>query len=73
MTKAGFESMVDTSISYQDYRVIDLVYMWHPSVEDKVDIANIYLHYGMMVIEDMRPRARRIFILDRVFGIRKKS
>ena len=46
--------------SFDDYKTIEYVYTYHPSISEtdgKYEIAMIYKLGGMTLIEDMRPRA----------------
>lgn len=50
-----------SSITDSDYSMIELVYMYHPSIKSdnsKLQIAHLYLDYGMTVIYDMVPRSK---------------
>lgn len=57
------ELMTDTknvSISDDDFKVIELVYTFHPAISEtrgKEQIALLYTTFGMTVINDMKPRA----------------
>lgn len=67
MTQSEFihncELMTDTknvTISSEDYKVIELVYTFHPAISEvrgKEQIALLYTTFGMTVINDMKPRA----------------
>lgn len=67
MTQSEFihncELMTDTknvSISDDDFKVIELVYTFHPAISEtrgKEQIALLYTTFGMTVINDMKPRA----------------
>ena len=67
MTKIEFihncELVTDTknvSISDDDFKVIELVYTFHPAISEtrgKEQIALLYTTFGMTVINDMKPRA----------------
>ena len=46
----------------EDYAIVEQVYTWHPAIADvggKRQIAEIYVHGGMLVIRDMLPVRRR--------------
>lgn len=45
--------------SLEEFQKINYVYENHPAVDGISVIKNLYEHGGMMVIEDMLPRARK--------------
>lgn len=50
----------NVTISSEDYKVIELVYTFHPAISEvrgKEQIALLYTTFGMTVINDMKPRA----------------
>jgi hypothetical protein len=47
-----------------DYDIIELVYMYYPGIKDKEAIAKIYVDHGMVLINDMAPRAIKIRDLE---------
>lgn len=61
--------------SAEDYKIVEQVYTWHPAIADvggKRQIAEIYVHGGMLVIRDMLPRAQKAEEYDRkIRAIRK--
>ena len=82
MTKQEFIAQVQavtndatSAISAEDYKVVEYVYTWHPAIADvggKRQIAEIYVHGGMLVIRDMLPRAQKAEEYDRkIRAIRK--
>ena len=68
--KHEFEKMVNTdlenkiTITDEMYQTIELVYMYHPAIEGKEDIAKLFLWFGMTVIMDMAPRAEDMKVLE---------
>lgn len=67
MQKAEFEQLINTTVSDEEYTIIETVYNYHPSISDvhgKKQIRDIYLDFGMSVILDMYPRAEKIFELE---------
>ena len=64
MTKQEFESRLDAgkTVTGGQYKVIEYVYMYYPAIDEvhgKDQIASLYNMFGMTVINDMLPRARR--------------
>ena len=69
MTKVEFESRLcdinekaAEALTYEEYKVIEYVYTWHPcidAVRGKEQIAYLYAEFGMLIIRDMLPTARR--------------
>ena len=60
MNKQEFENRIGGFISIEQYRDIEFVYTWHPSVHDvngKDVIAQLYKLGGMRLIKDMMPTA----------------
>ena len=60
MNKQEFENRIGGFISVEQYRDIEFVYTWHPSVPDvngKDVIAQLYKFGGMRLIKDMIPTA----------------
>ena len=62
MNRYEFEAHIETTVSADEYKVIEMVYTWHPSisgVNGKNEIAAIYkLPGGMRIIRDMLPTAK---------------
>lgn len=60
MNKQEFEEKIGGWISVEQYRDIEFVYTWHPSVPEsnrKEVIAQLYKLGGMRLIKDMMPTA----------------
>ena len=60
MNKQEFEEKIGGLISVEQYRDIEFVYTWHPSVlnvNGKEMIAQLYKLGGMRLIKDMMPTA----------------
>ncbi len=60
MQKQEFESKAGNNISEDDYKLIELVYTWHPSISEidgKAQILTLYRTYGMRIIRDMAETA----------------
>lgn len=60
--KSEFEQRINRSISDSDYRIVDTVYTWHPSIDSnkgKDQLAYLYDNYGMRIIKDMLPTAEK--------------
>ena len=67
MMKNEFEKLVGKMVSDEEYSTIEYVYTWHPAIsetEGKDQITNLYMNYGMTVIEDMVERAGRMENLE---------
>ncbi len=59
----------DTIPNDKEYRMIDFVYTWHPSIsgsghEGQKQIASLYSEFGMRIIADMFPTAREAEIIQ---------
>lgn len=59
MTKSEFEERITRPITDIDYAILDKVYMWHPSIDTKDQIAYLYENFGMRIIYDMLPSAEK--------------
>lgn len=67
MMREEFEKLVDKKVTAEDYKVVELVYTWHPSISEtkgKKQIAMLYTEFGMTVIRGMVPAAMKMFELD---------
>ncbi len=63
MLKEEFEKLAGGQVSAADYRTIEYVYTWHPSISEtdgKTQIADIYRNYGMCVISGMVEAAQYV-------------
>lgn len=71
MTKAEFTDLLsdtDTAPNDKEYRIIEFVYTWHPSIsgsghEGQRQIAGLYSEFGMRIIADMFPTAQEAKII----------
>lgn len=62
MQKREFEAMIEQPVSDAEYKVIETVYQWHPSVKEvsgKEEVAELYKSFGMAIFHDMLPRAEK--------------
>ena len=62
MQKQEFEERIERTVTDEQYKVIEEVYMWHPSGKDEV--AELYKSFGMTIFHDMLPRAKKAHELD---------
>lgn len=63
MEKQEFEKWIMDSVTDDEYRIIETVYQWHPSIDEKGNgeqMAELYKDFGMAVIKDMLPRAEKV-------------
>ena len=74
MTREEFEILTEQKISPEDYKIVEFVYMYHPSVSNvtgKKFIAEIY--GGIELIKDMRNAAQINFEYEeRIAGIQRQ-
>jgi len=49
-----------TDFNDDNYAIIEKVYMFHPAIDGKDSIIDLYLTFGMTIIIDMLPRAEKI-------------
>ena len=62
MNKQEFEKLINGSVSNEDYKIIELVYTYHPSIPEvngKGQIATLYQLGGIRLIKDMQATAIR--------------
>ena len=72
MTKEEFINRLsdeDTIPNDKEYQIIEFVYQWHPSIsgsghEGQRQIASLYSEFGMRIIADMFPTARKAEIIQ---------
>ena len=60
MQKQEFETKLGNNISEDDYKLIELVYTWHPSISEtdgKAQILTLFKTCGMPLIRDMAETA----------------
>lgn len=44
----------------EEYAVIEKVYTFHPAINDKVHMAELFTSFGMLAIRDLLPRAEKV-------------
>lgn len=62
MQKQEFEERIERTVTDEQYKVIEEVYMWHPSIRNtsgKDEVAELYKSFGMTIFHDMLPRAKK--------------
>jgi len=64
MMKHEFEKLAKCEVSTDDYAIIEIVYLYHPSIDIKDDIVYLYKLFGMVTIKDMLPRAEAVRQLE---------
>ena len=67
MQKQEFEERIERTVTDEQYKVIEEVYMWHPSIwntSGKDEVAELYKSFGMTIFHDMLPRAKKAHELD---------
>lgn len=61
MNKQEFEERINGKVSASMFDTIEIVYSWHPSIDEtngKDQIATIFKMFGMRIIYDMYPTAK---------------
>lgn len=56
MQKQEFEERIERTVTDEQYKVIEEVYMWHPSIRNtsgKDEVAELYKSFGMTIFHDM--------------------
>lgn len=64
MMQVDFEEILGKKVTESDFRMIEVVYMWHPSNLSKEAVAELYKKFGMALIKDMMPRADKMKELE---------
>lgn len=62
MTKQEFNERCSVSVTDADYKKVEFVYTWHPSISEtkgKDQIAMLVETFGMRIIEDMIPTSQK--------------
>jgi len=52
--------MTEFNLKDNEFEQIHMVYVYHPSIKTKQDIARLFVYFGMTVIYDMLQRAEII-------------
>lgn len=60
---AGIERYADRRLTDSDYSIIETVYVFYPGIT-KNAIAELYYRFGMVLINDMLPRAEKVRDLE---------
>lgn len=71
MQKQEFEERIERTVTDEQYKVIEEVYMWHPSIRNtsgKDEVAELYKSFGMTIFHDMLPRAKKAHELDEEYA-----
>ena len=63
MMKEEFESRLGGPVSDAEYRDIEYVYQFYPTIDTKDQIVDLYKIGGMRLIRDMIPTARQAQVL----------
>lgn len=61
MMKEEFEKIAGVQVTPEDYKEIEFVYLWHPSISEtdgKNQIATLWNIGGLRLIRDMKETAR---------------
>lgn len=64
MMQCEFEKLLGKSVPEADYRLIEIVYQFHPSNLSKEATVALYKEFGMALIRDMLPRADKMKELE---------
>lgn len=62
MEKKEFEERIERSVPDADYKIIEMVYQFHPSIREtsgQEEVAELYKSFGMAIFYDMLPRAEK--------------
>lgn len=59
MQKQEFEERIERTVTDEQYKVIEEVYMWHPSIRNtsgKDEVAELYKSFGMTIFHAVSAR-----------------
>lgn len=65
MQKQEFEERIERTVTDEQYKVIEEVYMWHPSIRNtsgKDEVAELYKSFGMTIFHGMSRIGDDVFI-----------
>lgn len=71
MQKQEFEERIERTVTDEQYKVIEEVYMWHPSIRNtsgKDEVVELYKSFGMTIFHDMLPRAKKAHVNQEIKG-----
>lgn len=63
MQKQEFEERIERTVTDEQYKVIEEVYMWHPSIRNtsgKDEVAELYKSFGMTIFHGRVLRMRTL-------------
>lgn len=63
MMKNEFEELIGGSVTDEEYKLIEEVYMWHPALigpKAKATTAELYKQCGLVIFYDMYSRAMKM-------------
>lgn len=71
MTREEFNSLIEPKKTKrpndEDWKIIEFVYTFHPSISEtcgKAQIADLYKTFGMRIIKDMLQTAKRAKVME---------
>lgn len=76
MQKREFEERIESKVTDEQYKIIEAVYMWHPSVRNtsgEDEVAELFKSFGMTIFHDMLPRAKKAQELDEKLWVAQRE
>lgn len=76
MQKREFEERIERTVTDEQYKIIEAVYMWHPSIRNtsgKDEVAELFKSFGMTIFHDMLPRAKKAQELDEQLQVAQRA
>lgn len=76
MQKQEFEERIERTVTDEQYKIIEAVYMWHPSIRNtsgKDEVAELFKSFGMTIFHDMLPRAKKAQELDEQLRVAQRA
>lgn len=76
MQKHEFEERIERTVTDEQYKIIEAVYMWHPSIRNtsgKDEVAELFKSFGMTIFHDMLPRAKKAQELDEQLRVAQRA
>ena len=60
MLRSEADTLLNMELDDKEWALLDMVYTFHPSIEDKQQLKALFVIGGWVLIEDLKPRAEKI-------------
>lgn len=72
MMKSEFEILIKKEVSEDEYNQIEMVYMYYPGINNKEEMAQLYVIGGKILMSDMHDRAIKIKRCEEIINVQKQ-